>query len=254
MAENTRELLHDAIARNSAAVFSLPSAGLFRHLKARFLAETSAGVWIEATTGELPLIQELIASQHPAGISFKSGQTKVVFATPILEFNPEYSINADTKTSAALIAFPENLKAIQRRNNYRVRAWTDCALAVRLWRIAPRVYIGDRPMSTQEINITARDLSLGGMGVILHGQDDKPPKITTEDRLRLELRFGETMLLLEGRMRNPAGPQPPNAICTGIQFKEMAGDIEGRQKLTQLTRIIGEMQREEVRRARLGIG
>jgi c-di-GMP-binding flagellar brake protein YcgR len=253
MADNNRQVLSEAIARNCAAIFSLPSAGLLRHHKSRFLAETGQGVWLEVPASEIPLIQELIGTQKPAGISFKNGQTKVVFTTPIIEYNLEYRINAETKVPAALIAFPEQVKAIQRRSNYRVRVFAGCELSVRVWRIAPRGYLGDRPMSTQEVKVTPRDLSLGGMGMTIHGEDGKPPKISTEDRLRLELRYGEHNMLIEGSMRNPAGPQPQGAICTGIRFKEMAADIEGRQKLTQLTRIVGEMQREEVRRARLGI-
>jgi c-di-GMP-binding flagellar brake protein YcgR len=253
MPDANREILNDAIARNCAVVLSLPSAGILRHQKSRFLSEVADGIWVEAGANEFALIDELITTQKPAGISFKSGQTKVVFASPILAVNREYRMNSETVLPAVRIAVPAQIKAIQRRSNYRVRAFTDCELAARIWRIAPRVYIGDRPMASQEVKVTLRDLSVGGMGVMLHGEDGKPPKITTEDRLRVELRHRDAVLLIEARMRNPAGPQPPGALNTGIQFNDMGADIEGRQKVAQLTRIVGEMQREEVRKARLGI-
>jgi len=248
-----REMLSEAIARNCAVVLSLPSAGMLRHQKSRFLTEAADGIWLEAGAGEFALIDELIASQKPAGISFKSGHTKVVFASRILAVNREFRVNSEITLSAVAIAFPEKIKAIQRRNNYRVRVFPDCELAARVWRIAPRAHVGDRPMASQEVKSALRDLSVGGMGVTFQGENGNPPKITTEDRLRIELRHRETLLVIEGRMRSPTGPQQPGALFTGIQFKEMASDIEGRQKLTQLTRIIGEMQREEVRKARLGV-
>ncbi|HET6248283.1 MAG TPA: hypothetical protein VFE47_11340 [Tepidisphaeraceae bacterium] len=253
MQENTQQLLSDAIARNCAIVLSLPSAGMLRHQKSRLLAETPEGVWIELSAMEFPLAQELITTQKPAGISFKSGQTKVVFATPILQLNREYRINDETIIAAALVAFPAQIKAIQRRSNYRVRVFAGCDLSARVWRIAPRAALGERPMSTAELSTIFRDLSSGGMGVTFQSQDGAAPKVSTEDRLRIEVRFRDFTLLLEGRMRQPSGPQPPGSVFTGIQFKDMSQDIEGRQKLTLLTRIVGEMQREEVRRARLGL-
>ncbi len=253
MPDASREILSEAIARNCAVVLSLPSAGLLRHQKSRFLAEAPDGVWLEAAANEFALIDELISTQKPAGISFKSGHTKVVFASPILAVNREFRVNTLTTLPAVRIAIPDKIKAIQRRNNYRVRMFPDFELSARVWRIAPRVYIGDRPMASQEIKLTLRDLSVGGMGITFHGENGAPPKVTTEDRLRIELIRGEISLLIEGRMRAPAGPQAPGTIQSGIQFKDMGNDIQGRQMLAQLTRIVGEMQREEVRKARLGI-
>jgi c-di-GMP-binding flagellar brake protein YcgR len=253
MPETKRQLLSEAIARNCAAVLSLPSAGMLRHQKSRLLSEDADGVWVEINAAEFPLIEDLIVSKQPAGISFKSGQNKIVFATPILKIDREYHLNAATIALAVLVAFPEQIKSIQRRQNYRVRIFDGCDLAARVWRIAPRVHVNERPMSTAEIAIEFRDLSIGGMGVTFRSEDGTAPKITTEDRLRVEIRFREVVILIEGRMRQPSALNLPGSISTGIQFKDMSNDIEGRQKVTYLTRIIGEMQREEVRRARLGL-
>jgi hypothetical protein len=38
-----------------------------------------------------------------------------------------------------------------------------------------------------------------------------------------------------------------------VQFKTLENNLDGRQILAQLTRIVGELQREEVRRLRLGL-
>jgi c-di-GMP-binding flagellar brake protein YcgR len=165
----------------------------------------------------------------------------------------EYRINASTCLPAVLIVNPTKLKAVQRRAHYRIRAYDGCGLTARVWRIAPCAHLNDRPVKAQELNVTLRDISLGGIGAVFSGEEGKPPKVTTEDRLRIELRYGEDVLLVEGQMRPPFGPQAENTISTGVSFKEMEKDIEGRRKLAQLTRITGEMQRDEMRRTRLGI-
>jgi hypothetical protein len=51
----------------------------------------------------------------------------------------------------------------------------------------------------------------------------------------------------------PAANSDPAVIRTGIVFKPLEHDIEGRQTLAALTRIVGQLQRDEVRRHRLGI-
>ena len=247
------DLLHDAIARNAAVVLSLPSAGMLRHCKSRFLAEEGGEFWVESVPEERVLIDELIAQRKPAGISFKSSTTRVVFTTSISRRMTEYRINTETVVEAVALRFPTEIKAVQRRNNYRVHIPQDCDLKVRIWRIGPRAYIKDRPMAAQELTSEIRDLSVGGMGVIFTGNDGCPPRITPEDRLRVQLEFRDISLVLEANMRYPVTPICTETIRAGIQFKALQNDLEGRQILARLTRIVGELQREEVRHYWLGM-
>ncbi|HWB54161.1 MAG TPA: hypothetical protein VG722_08210, partial [Tepidisphaeraceae bacterium] len=90
MQDSDNQLVHSAIARNAGIVLSLPSAGILRHHKSRFLAECEEGIWVEAPPEERPLINELINSQQPSGISFRHGSIKVVFSAPIRRHNPDY--------------------------------------------------------------------------------------------------------------------------------------------------------------------
>ena len=41
-------VLEAAVARNSGIVLSLPSAGMLRHLKSRFLGDAPEGIWLES--------------------------------------------------------------------------------------------------------------------------------------------------------------------------------------------------------------
>jgi hypothetical protein len=42
-------------------------------------------------------------------------------------------------------------------------------------------------------------------------------------------------------------------VRAGIQFKDLGTEMAGRHTLSQLTKIVGELQRAEARRYRLGI-
>lgn len=251
MSQSSKELLFEAIARNSGIVLSLPSAGLLRHHKSRFLADDELGFWVESAKGESFLIGELLRSKQPAGISFRQGQQKVVFASPLLRVDLEFRLNDGMKIEALLVATPAEIKAIQRRSNYRVGVYEGAGVTARVWRIAEHTYLGDRPKAAQELVLELRDISTGGLGVIFRPKNGEPPKVIPEDRLRIEITHGQIIILLEGHAR--AGLEAGDGIRTGIAFKSLDKDLEGRQKLAQLTRIVGELQREEVRRVRRGL-
>ena len=253
MTDKEAELLHNAIARNVSVVLSLPSAGMLRHHKSRFLSESDAGIMIESPAGEQPLVADLIATAKPIGISFKLGTHKVMFASAILQFFAELSINEETKVSAVQIRWPAEIKSVQRRTDYRVEILPDSDVSIRVWRIADRWYYKEQPTAAQEVKAEVRNLSTGGVGVKFLGKDDKPPLISIEDRLRVQLKVRDQTLILEGRMRSPSSPANDNNIITGIQFKKMQNDLEGRKLMAQLTRVVGELQREEIRRMRLGL-
>jgi c-di-GMP-binding flagellar brake protein YcgR len=254
MQSTNPDILREAIARNAAMVLSLPSAGMMRHHKSRFLADDADGFWVESCAAERLLIDQLVQSQEAVGISFKSGTSKVVLATTLIGRQAEYHLNAQTVVEALHVRFPAELKAIQRRNNYRVRVRPDDELKVRVWRIATAARLQDRPMAKQELRAEVRDISLGGVGVILYGEEGDPPRVTTEDRLRIELAFHEGTLLLEGCMVYPPAIPARDAVRVGIRFESLQNGLEGRQASAKLTRIVGELQRDEVRRFWLGLG
>lgn len=253
MPKRIEELLTLAITRNVGIVLSLPSCGMLRHHKSRFLGRAGTGFLVESVPSEQLLIDTLVGGNQPVGISFKAGHTKVMFASPIVEYRPEHAINAEVTVNALALPMPEDVKVIQRRSNYRVRVNPNDGILLRLWRIGAQAQLSDRPQSSQEVPAEVRDLSVGGIGVLLRGTGAEAPRIFEEDRLRLQLELKGHTLLLEGRMRTPHATPRSNQILTGIRFGEMQADLEGRRTLALLTRLVGELQREEIRRIRLGL-
>jgi c-di-GMP-binding flagellar brake protein YcgR len=252
MAAAIDEILADAVSRNSAAVLSLPSAGMLRHHKSRFLAQTAEGIWIESAPEDRPLINALLAEQASVGISFKSPPNKANFSTTIVRQEPSYQLNATATVEALLVRSPEKVNAVQRRSNYRVRVSESCELSAKAWKISDHVPVRDRPQASNQLQFEVRDLSVGGMGISLHrARDNRMP--AAGQRLRIELKWKDIELILDGALRYPGGDPEAEVVRAGVQFKKLENDLGGRQSLAALTRIVGEFQREEVRRARLGL-
>jgi c-di-GMP-binding flagellar brake protein YcgR len=254
MAKDAHEILSEAVERNSAIVLSLPSAGMLRHHKSRFLGETDQGVWVELIPAERVLIDSLIAESKPCGVSFKVGDQKISFLGKPLQVEMEYRVNDQTVLPALLLERPTDVKAIQRRNNYRVRVPQDCDLKLQVWRIPETVRVKDKPNRAAELSVKLCDISVGGLGVALHPIDGQPPKVLPGERLRVFLQNGESeAMIIEGRLRSSRPMPGSDVVQTGIQFKGLQEGMEGRQTLSELTAIIGELQRAEVRRHRLGV-
>ena len=253
MGDGNYDMLLDAIARGAGAVLSLPSGEALRHHKSRFLAESPAGFWVAAAPGEHRLIESLIGAQQPAGISFRNGHLKVVFASPIQRRDPVYRVNTAGSVDALLLSFPCEIKAVQRRTSYRVAVPPGADIVARVWRIPPEAHLPARPLASQELACELRDLSAAGVGLTFRGAGGQPPPALGADRLRIELTHPAGKLLLEGRMRYPVEPPSGETVRAGVQFQPLPDSKAGRQAKAQLTRIVGELQREEVRRVRLGL-
>ena len=244
------EILRDAVARNSAAVLSLPSAGAVRHHKTRFLAEVEKGFWIEAAVADQALTDALILEKSSVGVAFKSGPNAVSFATTILARDENYQVNSEVIVGAVLLGFPRDFQRKQRRQSYRVALPPGHEVAMRLWRISEHTVLRDRPMPSLEIFAALDDLSVTGMRVICRpGRDGQPAKALPNERLRITLAWGGQELLTEGRVVHKRG-MAGNQTLMGVQFKRLQKDLEGRQTQAKINELVGYLQREEVKRLR----
>ena len=250
------QTLKDAVARNGAAVLSLPSAGMLRHHRTRFLGtpDDADGFWIEAPQGERPLIDALQAGKKPVGVSLRApgAGNKIIFTTLVREFEAALPVNDQTTVDALLLAWPDQAQAIQRRADYRVTVQPDEAdVRLRVWRIPEHHHLRDKPPASLLIKASLTDLSAGGMGVI-HTPGPEEPKLADDQRLRIVLIHGDKAeeLVLEGRVRH-VRPLPGDNHRVGIQFKKLEDNLDGRQTLATLTQIVGQLQRAEIRRKRI---
>jgi len=252
MSNSGQNVLSDAVARNAAIVLSLPSAGMLRHHKSRFLLETPEGLWVESAPEDRALVEELVQNQFAVGVSFKTGQRMVTFRANALKRDPAFRINADTVVEALLIKPPAHVDATQRRSNYRVPVPKDGDLLVKIWRIPEHVYLKDRPMAAQQLMCEVLDISSGGLGIRLLANGTDPIRASQDERLRVQLDYQREQVVVEARLRLPIDPKGKTRCRAGVAFKKLESDMEGRRSLAILTRIVGDLQRDQVRRVRLG--
>jgi hypothetical protein len=125
---------------------SLPSAGMVRYYKSRFLRSVDQRVWLESVSEERMLIETLIQEGSPVEVSFKIGQRKVTFSSPIFELDSQYRFfDTQAAVSALRMQRPAVVKPQQRRTHFRVPARESDGFAIQLWRIAEHVDLKEEP-------------------------------------------------------------------------------------------------------------
>jgi c-di-GMP-binding flagellar brake protein YcgR len=255
-------MLREAIARNAGMVLSLPSSeGQLRHHKSRFLADAGDGFWVQSDPEARSLVEELISTQRPAGVSFRSGVNKVIFATQIQHCMPDYELSAPvdegngTRIEALLLRFPDDVHAVQRRKSFRVPVTPGSTdLQVKVWTMTEQANLRDKPPVSREILCEVRDLSVGGIGLTIRATSGRLPNVATGDRIRIQLTLRGTVAVLEGRLRYPPRVTKDSSVRAGVQFKALGDSREDHHAGTQLNKIVNELQRELIRRKKLGIG
>jgi hypothetical protein len=252
--------LREAIARNAGMVLSLPEGGRLRHHKTRFLADAGDGFWVRSINFDPAVVRELIASRRPAGVAFRSGEKKIIFAAEIQHWMPDYELTGAVDDAnagpveALLLKFPTELRAIQRRKSFRVPVVGVTDLEVRIWTMPETAYLRDKPASNREIACAARDISVGGIGLTIRATNGKPPNIAAGDRIRIQLSLRGATALLEGRLRYPPKTTRDSSFQAGVQFRALGDTREDRAASNELNKIVNELQRELIRRKKLGIG
>ena len=252
-------LLREAIARNAGMVLSLPHAGRLRHHKSRFLADAGDGFWVESVPAERIVVEELIATARPAGVTFRDGENKVIFAAQIQHLEPHYCRSAAVDdvgaavVEALLLKFPAEVRAVQRRKNFRVPVRELVDLQVRVWLLGEQAHLRDKPPAGREIDCEARDVSVGGIGLTIRGVQGKTSALCENDRVRVQLTLRGTTALLEGRVRYPPRASQGGAFRAGVQFRTLTDSREDRTAGSQLVKIVNDLQRELIRRKKLGI-
>jgi hypothetical protein len=247
MTNDDQQSLRDAITRRAGAVLSLPSEGGLRHHKTRLLAAQEEGFWVICPPDDRALIDAVMADGQCVGVSVRGPETRVVSATLVLQYRAGTGGDG-ASPGALLLAWPSQVKAIQRRADFRVTVYPGAGVLARVWHIPDHHYLREAPPRTSLLDVRLRNLSLGGMGVsyfVAPGAFEPRP----QQRLRIVLAYDREELLIDGRVKHTR-PGEGGDLILGVQFKKLDDAIEGRQTRAALTEIIGRLQRDEIRRGR----
>ena len=271
--ETNLDLLRAAIGRRAGVVLSLPvtaqsgsrtgadagtagpDAGPLCHYKSRFLADGGDGLWVASVPAEPALLQRLVDRRAMAGVSFRSGHVKVMFAAPVLHVQADYATAGGAPTAAILLRFPEagEVRAVQRRRNYRVPLLPAGDFAVRLWTMADDATLRDKPSNRSELRCEPFDVSVAGLGVVFPGVEGHALATRAGARLRVQLTFRDAAVVLEGRLcyAPRSMPDRPGLFRGGIQFKVLSDGKDDRAAKVTLDRIVSDLQRDSIRRRKL---
>jgi c-di-GMP-binding flagellar brake protein YcgR len=249
MNQESTQFLADGVARHAGLVLSVPNErGGLAHFKSRFLSQDAEGVWV-LLPDDVATINDAVAQNRQVGVTYKAGETRRVFATTLVRTQSDCLTPDGRRIGRVLLALPSEIKAIQRRGEYRVRLVPENKLTLNCWIIPRHADLKIRPMPSQRIKLEVHDISMGGAGITLIGADGKPPTLTRDDRLRVEIRLDEIEMLVEGRLRMP-DTTPSNTLRTGLRFFFFDDGLDERLKRSQLTKIIGRLQIQQVKAVR----
>lgn len=244
--DKNQEILAAAIARNAGSVLSIRTGAMIRHFKSRFITETDTGIWLEAPDSSLDLLDSLIEPKELVAVTFKTTELRMSFSTTVMALDRDYPLNQTLTIRAVRVGKAAEIRAFQRRSAYRAPVPEDSDLSLRLWVMPEHAHLSDRPATAQKLDATLRNISVGGLGILVQ---NKGRTLAGSQRLRVELTAASTPILLEGRLRIGAPVGSAGKLACGIILEKLDTDLEGRRKLAALTNIVGQLQREEVRRA-----
>ena len=247
MATNLTAQLEDAVARGSPATLSLPSDGMFRDYRTRFLGTSSDGLWMAGILGEDPLVQQLIRLTEPCPVTFAAFGTVVQFKARLIRDETHHLLNDGIEVRALLLEHPSLIAAVQRRGAYRIRI-DDCKdLAVTAWRITDAADLRSEPGPGTLLKFKVVDISatgLGGLGLFKPGEHS----LATGQRVRVQLKWRVDPVLIGARV---ISVRPGSGECDrliGIRFDDLQLTAEGRRTESLLSRILGELGRAEIQK------
>ena len=176
MTDKRAAIVHDGVARGVSVLLSLPSAGMFRNHKSRFICDLEGGILVRAPAKDRTLIAELVRDKKPCVISFRKGIYNIIFAAPIRRIEPRWRLNDHAVLDALLMEFPAEIKVTQRRAHHRIEIPPHTEIAVRVFRMVRDQDLKAEPLPNTEVTAEVRNISVGGLGVKLIGSGERSPR------------------------------------------------------------------------------
>jgi hypothetical protein len=188
-----------------------------------------------------------IRVDQPVGISFKYGHGKFVFDTTVKALEP--SMGPDTNRDCGgtiVLALPDKIEVVQRRNYFRVNVPDTLNVKVLLWhRNGKHEHTNIKHDEVIEINNCCQgrlmDISAGGAQIIIPIQNDAGQASFKKGQF-ISIRFTalpyETPLMLSAQIRNILPTADEKNASLGLQFVGLEASSEGREVLNRLIEIV----------------
>jgi hypothetical protein len=188
-----------------------------------------------------------IRVDQPVGISFKYSFGKFVFDTIVKALEPSTDPETQRQRGGIIVlALPDKIEVIQRRNYFRVNVPESLKVKILLW---PRSGKRDEADSKHEAMIETHnccqgrlmDISAGGAQIIVPNQNNAGQASFKKGQF-VSMRFTplpyETPLILNAQIRNILPTVDEQNSSFGLQFVGLEASPEGREVLSRLIGIV----------------
>jgi c-di-GMP-binding flagellar brake protein YcgR len=227
------DLLRMVAAKGTQAIMTHLSRGKWHMTKVDILGTTGVSIQVDITQKEKhhPIN---IKIDQPVGISFKHDYCKYIFESDVVGFEP--SVNSKSG-GIIVVAMPERIDRIQRRNYYRVSVPSELNVRALFWH---RGYNDDAKAMPLEDYWQGQllDVSAGGLQICVN-LDQKP---NFRDGQLVGIQFTpmpyEQPVQIEAQVRHIAPTADGTALCLGLQVIGLEATYEGREMLHRLCDVV----------------
>lgn len=246
------QVLNDAAERNLPAVLSAKEEGGWAVCKSRFVAaDREQGRLCFEFPGPSALGRPAlrITPGENIGVAFRRGHKKCIFTATVLARQP-VALNAQTQVDALEVAWPDEVREVQRRAYYRVSVPGHQNVPVLLWAGGAARRGAVETHESMSYRGRLADISAGGMRLTLTHSKDFPIQLDEPVGVEFQPEPSAPGFLLDAALRHVTLNRD-GSLAVGLRFAGLESTAEGRRVLQRLLRVINLFQRQELRRARL---
>jgi c-di-GMP-binding flagellar brake protein YcgR len=226
-------LLRSAATRETQAIMTHLSRGKWHMAKITLLHASGMNLHVDITQKEKHHPININIDQ-PVGISFKYDYSKYIFESSVTGFEP--SVN--TKSGGVIvIAMPDRIDRIQRRNYYRVSVPNHINIRTLFWH---RGYNDDAKAVPLDNYWQGQlvDISAGGLQICV----DLSQKPNFRDGQLVGVQFTPEPytqpIQIEAQVRHIAPTADGTRLCLGLQVIGLEATFEGREMLHRLCDVV----------------
>ncbi len=266
---NEREkILRTVVNKHIVAIMSYLSKGKWHVAKVLLTGLVGDRIAVESAAPKKRQHPLNIQANQPVGISFKYEYGKFVFDTTVVALEASSGAGADQGWGGTIIlAVPDRIEVVQRRNYFRVDVPQSLKVKVVLWhrgnRRQAQKQIQNAPDDQTHNYCQGRliDISAGGAQVIVPYQNEQvspaAPRRDSKSNVsrslcagKLDLREGqfvgmrftpmpyEMPVMFSAQIRNILPTSDGNGASLGLQIVGLEASPEGREVLARLIGIV----------------
>ena len=228
-----RKILKAVIEQGVPAIMSYLSKGKW-HVAKVLLSDIRANTFNAEIMPQTKTHPMNIQIGQPAGMSLKYGYGKFIFETTIVNLEPSQD---PTTGGVIVLAVPDKIELIQKRNYFRVKVPKSQDVDVSIWHCSGAN--DNRLRSSANCwNVRLVDISAGGVQIAINAKDKGNFKLGQFIRMRFVPGAFEQPLMFNAQIRTTLPTADENNICLGLQIVGLEASPQGRKILQRLVEVV----------------